>query len=597
MADTAPESASVERVPAGCMPPWEVGELPAPPDLRWSLRAMLGPGLLMTGAAIGGGEWLIGPAMTAQYGGTLMWIALISIILQACYNLEVMRYTLYCGEPILTGCFRIVPGPLFWTFVYLALDFGAIWPYLSANAAVPLTSAFLGHIPGAAVDLAGRAISEAVQQHELAIKQWVSYGIYVSVFIPLIFGGKVYNALEKVMVAKIVLVLGYLTFLGLFYVGPATWYRIFSGFVGSPGVRDGSISFQWAPTLVAGQKLDWALLATFAAIAGAGGLSNTAFSAYCRDKGWGMGPLVGALPSAVGGHNIELSHVGMAFRIHETSLGRWRGWLRVIQRDQWAIWVIGCIFGMAIPSLVSMEFIPDLGRKVTGDELAAVAAKLISDRTGHRIFWWLTLFCGFLVLSHSQVSTIDGIFRRWTDIIWTGIPAVQKLGGNQVKYVYYGLMAAYFVFGMAVLVLIPNPLEMVQIASVLYNFALGFSALHTLVLNCTLVPAPLRPGWLMRAGLVLAFVFFTAVSGIATRQKIVDLKAAAAKKAQAANNSLPSASSVQETIGCSFSSILLECPPFAAGSDQVLSHGWESQRDGVHGPNSRVAHVPQRCTA
>jgi hypothetical protein len=478
----------------------------------------------MTGAAIGAGEWLIGPAMTSQYGAVMMWLALISIVLQACYNLEVMRYTLYCGEPILVGCFRTRPGPIFWTFVYLALDFGAIWPYLAANAAVPLTAAFMGHIPGAAFDMAGNVIPDAIREHELLIKQWVSYGVFISVFIPLVFGGKVYNSMEKVMTAKLVLVLGYLLFIGIFFVKGSTWWELWSGWIGSPGIRDGNFSLQWLPDKPAGEKLDYALLASFAAIAGAGGLSNTAFSAYCRDKGWGMGPLVGALPSAVGGHTIELSHVGKVFNVNETSLARWKGWLKVINRDQWAIWVIGCIFGMAIPSLVSLEFIRDLGRKVEGDELAAVTAKLITERTGHQIFWWLTLLCGFMVLTPSQVSTIDGIVRRWTDIIWTGIPAVQKMGGNQVKYVYYGLLSAYSIFGMIVLIVLPKPLVLVKIASILYNYALGFSALHTLVLNCTFLPRELRPGPWLRIGMSLAFVFFTIVSVFATVQFIRGLK-------------------------------------------------------------------------
>jgi hypothetical protein len=512
------ESRPGERVPAGCMAPWEVGELPEPPAVRWTPRALLGPGVLMAGAAIGGGEWLIGPAITSQYGGTLMWVALVSILLQACYNQEVMRYTLYCGEPILTGCFRIRPGPAFWTGVYLLLDFGAIWPYLSANAAVPLTTAFLGHIPGAAADLAGQPIPPATRAHELAIKQWVSYGIFCSAFLPLIFGGKVYNALEKVMTAKLVLVLGYLTFIGIFYVAPETWYRVFSGFVGSPGVRDGNFSFQWLPLLEPGQTLDYALLASLASIAGVGGLGNSTFSVYCRDKGWGMGSQVGALPSAVGGITVRLSHVGKVFPINDTNLGRWRGWLRVIRRDQWGIWVFGCVLGMAIPSLVSLEFISVLGRPVTGDELSAVTAQLISERTGLSIFWWLTLLCGFLVLAPSQSVGIDSVMRRWTDLIWTGIPAMHRFEGHQVKYIYYGLLAVYWMFGLQVLLRFPNPFAMVKVAAIIFNYALGFSALHTLVVNCTLLPPALRPGWQMRIALVCAFTFFTAVAGIATVQ-------------------------------------------------------------------------------
>ena len=453
---------SSERVSAGRMAPWEVGELPEPPAVRWTPRALLGPGILMAGAAIGGGEWLIGPAITSQYGGTLMWIAFVSILLQACYNQEVMRYTLYCGEPILTGCFRIRPGPSFWTCAYLLFDFGAIWPYLSANAAVPLTTAFLGHIPGAEVDLAGHAILPATRASELAIKQWVSYGIFCTAFLPLIFGGKIYNALEKVMTVKLVLVLGYLTFIGVFYVAPETWYRVFSGFIGSPGVRDGSLSLQWLPVMESGYNLDYALLASLAAIAGVGGMGNSTFSVYCRDKGWGMGSQVGALPSAVGGITVKLSHVGKVFRVNDTNLDRWRGWLRVIHRDQWGIWVFGCVLGMAIPSLVSLQFIPALGRPVTGDELSAVTAQLIAEHTGLHLFWWLTLLCGFLALAPTQTVAIDGVIRRWTDIIWTGIPTMHRFDGHQVKYVYYGLLGVYWMFGLQVLIRFPNPLAMVK---------------------------------------------------------------------------------------------------------------------------------------
>jgi hypothetical protein len=73
-------------------------------------------------------------------------------------------------------------------------------------------------------------------------------------------------------------------------------------------------------------------------------------------------------------------------------------------------------------------------------------------------------------------------------------------------------------FGLQVLIRFPNPFAMVKVASIIFNYALGFSALHTLVVNCTLLPPALRPGWPMRIALVCAFIFFTAVAGIATVQ-------------------------------------------------------------------------------
>ncbi|MGH7138590.1 MAG: hypothetical protein ACREHD_22825, partial [Pirellulales bacterium] len=89
------------------MPRWTTGELVDAPHFTWkNWFAMIGPGLLMGGAAIGGGEWLTGPLVTARFGGALLWLATLSIVSQVFYNLEISRYTLYCGEPIFTGKFR-----------------------------------------------------------------------------------------------------------------------------------------------------------------------------------------------------------------------------------------------------------------------------------------------------------------------------------------------------------------------------------------------------------------------------------------------------------------------------------------------------------
>src|SRR5687768_1593704 len=133
------------------MPSWTMGELPDAPRFTWrNWLALIGPGLLMGGASIGGGEWLLGPSVTARYGAGLLWLATISIVAQVFYNIEVSRYALYTGEPIFTGKFRTMPGPRFWVVAYLFLDAGSVFPYLAANAAVPLLTAIIGHVPSSA---------------------------------------------------------------------------------------------------------------------------------------------------------------------------------------------------------------------------------------------------------------------------------------------------------------------------------------------------------------------------------------------------------------------------------------------------------------
>ena len=98
-----PDSNS-SHLPKTALPTWSVAELTAPKRLGWSnIKGFIGPGIVMCGIQIGGGEWLLGPEITAKYGGSLMWIATIAIICQVFYNMECGRYALYTGEPVFTG--------------------------------------------------------------------------------------------------------------------------------------------------------------------------------------------------------------------------------------------------------------------------------------------------------------------------------------------------------------------------------------------------------------------------------------------------------------------------------------------------------------
>ena len=557
----APE-AVVPELQSGEMPAWSGGELPEPPVVRRGVLGLLGPGLMMAGAAIGGGEWLMGPAVTAQYGGVIMWLALASILTQVAYNVEVSRYALYCGESIFVGFMRLLPGPRFWTGVYLFVDFFGLWPYLAANAAVPLAAAILGHLPGAVpttylpADEVSRRTGVEIRvveeikanpkqfgsgagqtplpgpiaeqmRRETSLRNWLGYAIFAGCFVPLIFGGKIYNVLEKIMVVKVVLVLGYLVFLGIFFVSARTWGEIFGGFIGLGPDASGSWGFRFLPSGPDAPPLDWALLGAFAAIAGQGGMNNSQFSSYVRDRGWGMGRHVGAIGSIVGGRQVKLAHTGKVFPVTDEVMPRWKGWLRVIYRDQWAIWFVGCILGVAIPALISLEYLRAdflAGQKFTGDQVAAKTAEALTAKTGHSIFWFLTLLCGFLVLAPNQITAADGLIRRWTELLWTGNRKLHRLEGSKVRYVYFSLLTAYLIWGLLILVWTGDkPLTIVKASGVIMNFALGFTAVHTLVVNLVLLPKELRPGWLGRIGITLCAVFFLGVAALGLPQALKDL--------------------------------------------------------------------------
>lgn len=641
-----------ETVAAGCMPPWHVADLPPPPVReRKSIFSILGPGILLAGGAIGAGEWLFGPAVTAQYGGTLLWLATISILVQVVYNIEVMRYALYCGEPVFIGYFRTPPGPRIWTACYIVLFIGNIWPFMASNAAVPLAAAVLGHLPGERVmTILGLAV------HESSLVKILGFAIFFAAFVPLVFGGKVYTMLERVMTSKLVIVLGFLVIVVATLVSWSNIGEILTGFVrfGSVALRaetivagphfsiterkgdttyvlQGSIEHDaaavtafivgqgrdkrqytgvedltselqrirremiaeaeemakpsrfyvesvdplhriilsgaiaadgaWqmenavivdktgrheyasldeipkavhfeAQSLIANRgfireslwnywrdhgrlpDLDWGMLAAFAAIAGSGGLTNCLLSNYARDKGWGMGAQTGAIPSAVGGRQIALSHVGKVFPVTPENLKRWRGWFHYIVRDQAGVWMTCCFVGLALPCMLSLQFIRNV--PVSGNRVAALTAEGISSYfPSHAAFWWtITLCVSFLALAPNAVMTGDLIARMWTDLLWVGNRRAQRMEEHQVKYLYYGILALYAVWGCFALAVL-NPLEIAKLGAVLGNISLGFSAFHTLYVNRTLLPPELRPNHFMQAGLVATGVFFLTITLVA----------------------------------------------------------------------------------
>lgn len=588
------------------MPRWDAGELPDAPRFAWKNWAMMiGPGLVMGGAAIGGGEWITGPAVTARYGGALMWLATLSILFQVIYNLEISRYTLYTGEPIFTGKFRTLPGPRFWLFAYLALDFGSVFPYLAAAAATPLAALVLGHIPNP--DRLGTTSVLGMELTDRFVLNAATYGAFLMAVLPLIFGGKVFNSLKVIMSVKIFYVLVFLTGLAIFFSSWSDWKEIGKGFVGIgtvPVTRaedvnengmldegedwdgDGHLDIveeKLPPTIDKdgdGKAESWAdnngdgvvdyddryrdvdgdgtrdgdnvinvfaawwhglgippiqlamigMLASMAAISGSGGLTNTSISGYTRDQGWGMGQHVGAIPSAVGRRQFRLSHVGMVFQVTQESLARFRRWYRHVMRDQLIVWMPACFIGIALPSMLSIVFLKRGTEAASEWEVAGMAANGVSQAVANAtssgtgaFFWYLTVFCGLIILWPSAATTADGVLRRWVDVFWTGSRWARRLDTNRIGWLYFGVLCAYTAFGLIALSL-GRPTALLIAATTVYNYALGVSCFHVLAVNTLLLPRELRPGWFVRIGLVLSGCFFLALAIITTLEKLGYLK-------------------------------------------------------------------------
>ncbi|MCA9060422.1 MAG: Nramp family divalent metal transporter, partial [Planctomycetaceae bacterium] len=411
------------QLPETCLPTWDVADLPEPKPLGIrNLAGFIGPGIVMCGIQIGGGEWLFGPEITARYGGGLMWIATVAILCQVFYNVECGRYALYTGEPIFTGFMRTRPGPGFWMSIAGLLSLSSLIPGLSTNAAVLITSLWYGRPP---------------TTDDAFVVNMIAYLCLGLVVLPVLVGGKVYNVLQAVMTAKVFIVLGFCLFIGVFFVSSSGWVDVFSGFIefgnvpvtnkdGKEVVVNALSHYQQHGEFPLIALTSIATLGAFAGYAGGGGLSNSTYSNFVRDKGWGMGSQVGAIASAVGGRNVTLSHIGKVFPLTADNMRKWKGWWMYILTDQFLIWMPGCFMGMALPALLSIEFAQS--SPLYGQDLPYIQSLISADGLRHapgvapatrEWLWNITLFVGLMVFLPSQMSIVDDIARRWTDILWS----------------------------------------------------------------------------------------------------------------------------------------------------------------------------------
>src|SRR5262249_26314052 len=144
---------------------------------------------------------------------------------------------------------------------------------------------------------------------------------------------------------------------------------------------------------------------------------------------------------------------------------------------------------------------------------AAMPAEGMVERPpDYRLFFWtMPLFCGFIILAPGQISVNDQIARRWTDILWTTTKWARRFAGSKVKFLYYGILVIFCLWGLLVLSFF-DAFQILQISTVLQNIAMGFSALHALYVNRALMPRELRPSLLLQLGVVACGVFFLGIS-------------------------------------------------------------------------------------
>ena len=360
-------------IPSDILGPVPIKDLPEP----LPLRKVLGPGVILLATALGSGEYVLWPFITAHIGLTILWAAIVAIAIQFFINMEVERYTLATGETAITGFTRLWK-PWWFLFIIMAVV-PNMWPGFATGAATCL-SFVVGDLNIQLVGILG----------------------LIAVGITLTASKVVYQTVEKL---QTVVIIGVIVWLALAVVLGTTadaWGDLVSGF-GSFG------------TIKTNEAVTAAALAGAIAFAGSGGCGNLAVSNWVRDKGMGMGAYIPRIESPMNGEQEAVPSTGTTFEPNDENMRRWRGWWKVANTEQAVtFWLIGTL-GIVILSVLAYSTV--FG-KDTGEDFDFIKAEgdVLKDTVAP---WFATVFwlAGFFKLLSTMLGNFDYVSRITADAV------------------------------------------------------------------------------------------------------------------------------------------------------------------------------------
>ncbi len=475
---TADDVAPVNSRDHGCLPDWRTADLPEPlPFSFMNMLRTIGPGAILLAGAIGGGEWIVGPKMAVDYGTNLMWIATLGIILQTIFNVEAIRYTLYTGEPIITGFMRLSPGPKFWAPFYILIGVAQLaTPALAAGCAIVLFGAFSGDMP------------KGTDKGRLDL---IAQGVILISAIMLLSGKSIEKLLEKLSWAMIIFIFVFLTFINVFAVPSAISLTTLKGFLVPQPLPE---------------NISLVMLGLFAATAGSGGLGNLAVTNWFRDKGFGMGAHVGGIGGALSNEHATLQPVGAVFPLTETNRARWKTWWRYALLDQQALWAVGCFFGMYLNVNLAVFIIPP-GTELKDEAIGAFQAQYLAEQLWSGL-WLLTLLNGFWILYSTHLGNTDVLVRTVADVLWAGCPPIRRFRPSRVYAVLLIALTGWALYAIQ----LGSVLQLFKVLGIVAAPILAFAAVQILRVNLRFLPRELQPSMWRCIGLVLCTLAYGGIT-------------------------------------------------------------------------------------
>jgi hypothetical protein len=459
------------ELPSKYLPAVEYRDLPEPRRLR----NYLGASVILLATALGSGELILWPYITAQVGLALVWLSIVGITVQLFLNMEIERYTLATGETAVTGFTRLwLPWGVFFIL-------GAILPNTFpgwASSAASVFTFLFGMSEGAAPIVATIFL--------------------ISIALSVTLSPVVYSFLEKVQMVLVGLMVAFIVLAIIIATDASAWAgtvtTIPKGVAGMPGYLT---------------ELGAASLLGAIAFAGAGGASNLAQSNWLRDKGLGMGIRIPNIVSPITGEEVAVPSLGYVPPDTEENRRRWSAWWRIANQEQLiTFWFLGSVFLVGLCVLV---FSTAGVNENIGTDLAFIQdeGRILAERIAP---WFEQVFyiAGFVMLFSTNVGIIDYVGRITGDSLKVTFLEESEFWSESKIYVTVVWIMA--IGGSLLLLTGLEPIILLVIASTGGGFVMAFYSTLLILLNRRVLPefAKLK-GWRVPVLIFCAafYIFFS----------------------------------------------------------------------------------------
>lgn len=414
----------------------------------------------MIGLAVGSGELILWPWITAKFGPSMMWAAALGVFVQLWIQIEVGRWAVSTGESAFTGFARMTQV---WVWFFLTLMFvGAFMPGWGRAAGVAVKNLMFG-VEGPGPD-------------------WFWTALIFAIALAIIFGPKrIYATVEKSITGMVLVIT-----IGMLIVAFSV------GTLDDLGAMIGGI-FNFGHIELDDEFTFHRFFGAFV-FAGVGGLGNLFYAYYLRDKAIGMGARIPALLNPLREAQMGSSEIGYVFKDTPENAARFRDWFRYVKLDSTMFFWLGNTFTMflfmfgALVVLYPAGIVPEEGRLLWDLALILEGPMGVFGR-------YLFLVIGICALFSSILAGMDGGVRLWVDLLHTNFETMREFAANKM---YLAIAIGSSVIGVAATWFFEtfeiSALDFFFISATLGGFAMAAYVPSLLYMNLKYLPPSARPG-------------------------------------------------------------------------------------------------------